>query len=260
MYQECQDWIDRTRDKLTQLNADTSYSLPDLQARLQSVKGMKQTIEQGQNKLRYVLELKDKIVLSSDKEGASKINEDTEALKNDFDKLVADIQEARQKLTARYAIVEEIEKLHNQIVDWLNEITGTIESTDANDFGDLSEKRAHLEKLKSLVQEVSIQGEMLSKLDAKIKDVPGMPRETYEPTFERYEQLKAKLSDGVAKMEQVLRDHENYKKQYIETCDHIRKIRIDLQPFSDATGEKEALNSKLSALNAMTPALENGNI
>ncbi|CAG7726205.1 unnamed protein product [Allacma fusca] len=258
LYQECQDWIDRSRDKLTQLSADLSYNLPDVQARLQSVKGMKQTIEQGQNKLRYVLELKDKIMLSSDKEGANKINEDTEILKTDFEKLVADIQETRQNLTTRYNLLEDIDKLHKQIVDWLDDITNVINSNGSNEFGDLSEKRAYLEKLKITVQEVNIQGEMLGKLENKIQGITGMPKEPYLPTFERYEDVKTKLTESVTKMESIVADHENYKKQYNETFDQIRKIRIDLQPFSDATGEKQALAEKVEGLNAMGPTLENG--
>jgi len=52
LYQECQDWVDRTRDKLNECHEIPS-TLPEVNNKLQTVKGIRQTLEQGQNKLRY---------------------------------------------------------------------------------------------------------------------------------------------------------------------------------------------------------------
>lgn len=52
LYQECQDWVDRTRDKLNEC-LEIPSTLPEVNNKLQTVKGIRQSLEQGQNKLRY---------------------------------------------------------------------------------------------------------------------------------------------------------------------------------------------------------------
>ena len=56
------------------------------------LKTIRHTLEQGQNRLRYALELKEKVVLNTEPAGASKIVDDIESLRVEFDKLVADVQ------------------------------------------------------------------------------------------------------------------------------------------------------------------------
>lgn len=56
------------------------------------LKTIRHTLEQGQNRLRYALELKEKVVLNTEQAGATKILEDIESLKSEFDKLMSDIQ------------------------------------------------------------------------------------------------------------------------------------------------------------------------
>jgi len=63
-----------------------------VKSKLQSLKVIRQTLEQGQNRLRYIMELKEKVVLSTEPQGAVKIEEDTENLRQEFDKLSYKIQ------------------------------------------------------------------------------------------------------------------------------------------------------------------------
>jgi len=63
-----------------------------VKSKLQSLKVIRQTLEQGQNRLRYIMELKEKVVLSTEPQGNVKIEEDIENLKQEFDKLSNKIQ------------------------------------------------------------------------------------------------------------------------------------------------------------------------
>lgn len=57
------------------------------------------------------MELKEKVILNTEQNGAAKIQEDTENLKQEFEKLMIDVQDLRQKLTSRSAQLEEIQKV-----------------------------------------------------------------------------------------------------------------------------------------------------
>lgn len=257
LYQECQDWIDRTREKLTHIS-DINYNLNDVNSRLQSVKGLKQTLEQGQNKLRYALELKEKVMLTSEPSGAQKIHEDTELLKQEFEKLMNDIQETRQRLTARAALLEDLEKTDKIMQDWLQEIELKINVSEANQYVDLSEKRASLEKLKGIEKEVASQADMLAKLEAKISEVPDMPRDPYNSTFVRYEFIKGNLEGHIQRLQGIVQEHENYWQLFNDTADYLRKLRLELQQYSDCHGEKGDTAAKLSKLSAVDGSLKRG--
>ncbi|CAB0000297.1 unnamed protein product, partial [Nesidiocoris tenuis] len=67
-------------------------TLAEVSARLGVVKGLQQALEQGQNRLRYALELKEKVILNTESSGVAKIQEDSDSLKTEFDKLVNEVQ------------------------------------------------------------------------------------------------------------------------------------------------------------------------
>jgi len=67
-----------------------------VKSKLQSLKVIRQTLEQGQNRLRYIMELKEKVVLSTEPQGTVKIEEDTENLRQEFDKLSNKIQVSKR--------------------------------------------------------------------------------------------------------------------------------------------------------------------
>lgn len=120
MYGECQDWVDRTRDKLNECTEMPSTA-QEVQNKLSSVKAIRQTLEQGQNKLRYVLELKEKVIMNTEQSGSAKIQEDTENLKQEFEKLLVDVQEIRNRLTNRASQIDEIYKVRlNDFEDLFN--------------------------------------------------------------------------------------------------------------------------------------------
>lgn len=67
-------------------------SIAEVNSRLGVVKGLQQALEQGQNRFRYALELKEKVILNTEPSGVAKIQEDTDSLKQEFDKLTTDVQ------------------------------------------------------------------------------------------------------------------------------------------------------------------------
>lgn len=85
--------------------------MQEVNNKLNTVKLLRQSLEQGQNKLRYLLELKEKVTMNTEQAGAVKIQEDTDNLKQEFDKLIADLQDVRNKLTNRAAQFDDISKV-----------------------------------------------------------------------------------------------------------------------------------------------------
>lgn len=72
-------------------------------------------------------------------------------------------QDVRQKLTNRASQLEEIHKANKLLSDWLKELESKVTSDDNNDllYNDLSEKRANLEKFRSLLREIASHSELV---------------------------------------------------------------------------------------------------
>jgi len=195
LYQECQDWIERTRDKLSECK-DIPNTLTEVNNKLHTCKAIRQSLEQGQNKLRYALELKEKVIMNTEQNGAAKIQEDTENLKSEFDKLLVDVEDVRQKLSARASTLEEINKIHRLISNWLEEVEGKIQPGDVC-RNDLSEKRALLEKYKILQKDIHSHGETMDRLKIRLAENPSISKNPYELTINKYDSLKKLISEKI---------------------------------------------------------------
>lgn len=258
LYEECQHWIEKTREKLSDCQEIPS-SLTEIQIKLNTVKSLRQGFEQGQNKLRYVLELKEKVVLNTEPNGASKIQEDTECLKEEFDKLLVDINAVRQQLMARAAKLEELTQLYKVIVDWLDEIEPIIASTDITS-NDLSENRSILEKFRSMQRDLNGYNEIIGKIQNKINEDANLSHSDFGNVLERFEQAQDRINLMIEKLENQVNNHEKCKQAFTEIYDWMRKQRLEIQHVFDAHGDHAEVLKKLDQLERVDVSIPEGKI
>lgn len=258
LYEECQSWLEKTREKLNECG-EIPNSLSEVQIKLNTVKSLRQGFEQGQNKLRYVFELKEKVILNTEANGAAKIQEDTEGLKADFAKFLADTNNIRQQLMNRAAQLEEIYKLHKVLVDWLDEIEPNVTSNE-NMLNDLSEKRAQLEKYRGLQRDLHGYNEIVKKIQARLTDDGHLNKADFENGLNRFEKLSDLINQTIVNLENQVNNHEKYKQAFAEICDWTRKARLDVQQCSDGHGANDEVLSKLEKLKQIDLSMPEGKI
>ncbi|CAG4999353.1 unnamed protein product, partial [Parnassius apollo] len=256
LYGECQDWLDRTREKLNQC-ADIPNNLQEVNNKLNTVKLLRQSLEQGQNKLRYLLELKEKVTMNTEQAGAAKIQEDTDNLKQEFDKLIADLQDVRNKLTSRASQFDDISKIHKLLVEWLDDIDQKIQSDDSL-LNDLSEKKAKLEKFRTFNRDIDSHKDLVNKLNEKLQEDASLKSKDIEDTLKRYEDIKKTVSEMIGKVEDYVNSHIQYKESYDSFYDWIRNCKIEIQQCSDSHGEKQEVQKKLINVNKIIESLPKG--
>ncbi|XP_032455805.1 nesprin-1 isoform X11 [Nasonia vitripennis] len=256
LYQECQDWIDRTRDKLNECK-EVPNTLPEVNNKLHTCKMIRQSLEQGQNKLRYALELKEKVIMNTEQNGAAKIQEDTENLKADFDKLLIDVEEARQKLSARAGVLEELNKMHRLIADWLEEVESNVHFDEVY-RNDLSEKRALLEKYKTVQRDIHGHNENVEKLRLRLADDSNISKGPYDATIAKYEELRKLVAQKIQNLEKQVKDHEFYQQAFNDASDWVKRAKVDLQQYSITHGEKENVIEREGKVKQMISTLPKG--
>ncbi|KAL7297367.1 hypothetical protein TKK_0009753 [Trichogramma kaykai] len=256
LYQECQDWIDRTRDKLNECK-EIPNSLMEINSKLHTCKMIRQSLEQGQNKLRYALELKEKVIMNTEHSGALKIRENTDNLKSDFDKLLNDVEEIRQRLAIRAGVLEELNKVHRMLVDWLEEVESNIQVDQAY-RNDLSEKRALLEKYKTVQRDMLGHSENIEKFKLRLADDTISQRTPYDETVAKYEELWKLAAHKIQNLESQVKDHETYQHAFNEASDWVRRMKIDLQQYSITHGEREKVAEREGKVKQMIANLPEG--
>lgn len=258
LYEECQHWIEKTREKLNDCQ-DIPSSLTEIQIKLNTVKSLRQGLEQGQNKLRYVLELKEKVILNTEPNGASKIQEDTESLKDDFEKLLVDLNNVRQQLMNRAAKLEELSQLNKVIVDWLDEIEPIIAGANTSS-SDLSDKRSTLEKFRSLQRDLIGYNEIIGKIESKINDDANLNQSDFKNTLERVENAQDRINANIELLENQVNNHEKCKQALAEIYDWIRKERLEIQQCFDAHGDHAEVLKKIEQLERVDLSMPEGKI
>lgn len=257
LYEECQHWIEKTRERLGDCQEIPS-SLTEIQIKLNTVKSLRQGFEQGQNKLRYVLELKERVVLNTEPNGASKIQEDTESLKEDFEKLLVDINNVRQQLMARTAKLEELAQLLKVIVDWLDEVEPIIAGFDT--LNDLGDKRSALDKLRSLQRDLNGYNEIIGKIQNKMNEDGNLSQSDFANVLERFENAQDRINSKIETLENQVNNHEKCKQAFAEIYDWIRKERLEIQQCFDAHGDHAEILRKLEQLERVDLSMPEGKI
>ncbi|XP_008555407.1 muscle-specific protein 300 kDa isoform X6 [Microplitis demolitor] len=256
LYQECQDWIDRTRDKLGECK-DVSATLNEVNNKLNMCKAIRQTLEQGQNKLRYALELKERVIMNTEQNGAAKIQEDTENLKAEFDKLMVDVEDARQKLSTRATSLEELGKLYRLITDWIDEIDVKIRP-DETYRNDLSEKRMLLEKYRTAQRDIQGHSDTIDRLKSRLHEDSTIPREPYETTIAKYDELRRLVAEKINNLEDQVREHERFQQAQNEAADWVRKTKVEVQQYSMTQGERPKIVEREKKISEIVDSMPKG--
>merc|ERR1712083_355472 len=104
--QEFQTWIDQTREQLNKHKiAENTHE--DLEKKLADVRAVRTSMEQGQNKLRYVQDLKERVVMNTEQSGAKDIEDGTDKLKNN--------------LSSRYDLLGDLAKSNKLLIEWIDD-------------------------------------------------------------------------------------------------------------------------------------------
>lgn len=258
LFEECQYWLENTREKLNECEHIPS-SLAEVQIKLNVVKGLRQGFEQGQNKLRYAVELKEKVCMNTEPQGAARINEDTENLKTDFDKMLIDINDIRAKLANRASQLGDIFKQYKNLLEWLEEIEPNVLAVDSF-MNELSEKRAALEKFRALQREINSHTDIIEKINQSLDNDSNLVRADFSAGLQKFDAIQQIVNKNIETIENQVNNHELFKLAVNEIYDWIRKTRQDIQQCSDSHGEKPAVVDKLNKLKETDVSMPEGKI
>jgi nesprin-1 len=221
--------------------AENTHS--ELSEKLSSLKDVRTSLEQGHNKLRLIQDLKERTAFNTDSGGVSAIELKVKDLKEDFERLSVEVQDVKNNLSLRFDLLGDLQKSNKLLSEWIEETEKKITS-ETGHLNDLGEKKASLEKYKTILKDISTYDSIVEKLSGKIRDHPNIPNYEYSSTIEQFVNLKNKVETMVRVLNDQVQIHESYRESYNEAMEYIRKIKFSLQEYATPDGTKSETERK----------------
>lgn len=241
---ELRNWLEATNEKLTSCDKPDK-SIAEIKARIETTKTLKNNLEHEQNKLRYLLELKEKVILNTDPEGATSINEDMDNLQADFDKLLNAIASVRATLTNKLTDVEELSKRLLGFDQWLHELESILNKDLGKVPADFVDKLSNVEKFRGIQRDIVAHKELAENLRSKSEaDKSGDIIEIVG----RYETIKKLVEDEISTLEQHVKVQEEYKDVEKQMTDWLTKTKNATKRHADLTIDLIKLQRNLRTL------------
>lgn len=84
------------------------------------------------------------------------------------------------------------------LADWLNEVELKVQSNEETFLNDLSEKRATLEKFRTLQRDINSHSEMADRVKNRISDDPSLSNKEYQASINKCQTLKDLVAKNIA--------------------------------------------------------------
>lgn len=84
------------------------------------------------------------------------------------------------------------------LADWLYEVEQKVQSNEEIFLNDLSEKRATLEKFRTLQRDITSHSEMADRVKNRISDDPSLSIKDYQASINKYQILKDLVAKNIA--------------------------------------------------------------
>ncbi|GIX92567.1 nesprin-1 [Caerostris extrusa] len=226
MFSECIELIDVSRERLNDCERPSS-SIDEINAKLSSLKVLSNSMEQAQNKIRYTMELTEKVIANTDSDGMSSIKEDADNLKADFEVLLKDIAATQLKLAERLALVGEFNKTLRQFKVWLEEIESEIEATGKQELNSLIEKKSVLEKYSTILKDLQAHETTAKRLKGDVNEHPTVRDEIME-CLEKYNNFLLISQNCTSQLTGEIEELEKFKTAYAAAESWLRDTKLSL--------------------------------
>ena len=239
-------WIEKTGKSLAELrNANNTHQ--ELEEKLNGVKEIRTSMEQGQNKLRYLQDLKERVILNTDHDSTADVEKSMQTMRTRFENLINEVQNVKKNINSRFDLLEELSKSNKLLLEWIEDNENKIKS-EGELLNDIGEKRASLEKFKTLKKDIRAYQPTVDKLEKKLNDHPNIPKNEYATAIERFHNISTKVDKRIKALTDHVQAHESYKGTFTEALEYIKNVKMTLQECSSSSGDKSSAVEKESKL------------
>ncbi|XP_025103982.1 nesprin-1-like isoform X4 [Pomacea canaliculata] len=256
--QACRDWMSASRDRLA-VCTETGGDRQSLQNRLDRLQELMNTLRDGEVKLKTAEANGDKALSNTSPQGQATVRRDLDTLKQEWDVLCSKMKDTQQNLMHAIRALETYDVSCESLNRWLRETESQLKDYDLKPS--LEEKRAQLEKFKSLQQKIaSMQGQFedLQNMAAQVQGSDTRLSSYGSQLLSKYDAIKTLAREVTNQWEEFVEDHLVYQNSYSHCLEWVATLRKRLQVCADLAGDKQDVEDRLIKLQELAAERDEG--
>ncbi|KAK6181528.1 hypothetical protein SNE40_009363 [Patella caerulea] len=259
VYDETSSWLHGTREKLAACS-DTTGDRYMIQSQIDKLKEFVVMKEEGQLLIHTSNNWGEKTMNNTSGEGRETIRQELQYLQQEWESLISDVTDTKVMLEARLLQWTDFDASLEGIQKWLRETEKRLKSSQSK--SDLGEKRAELQRIKVIYQDIVSYEQMIDSVGSKAVELePSASIRTGTDTStlaSKYNMLKEQAKDLLAKNEQFVANHQDFHDACNNFNSWIRTAREKHASCSDTFGEKTSIQGKIERSKSLMASLNEG--
>lgn len=249
-YSECIEVIDRSKEKLDDMNTPVSTQ-ESAELRVASLKTLASNLEHNAHRIAYLDELTEKVVKSTAFEGVNRVKEDASNVKKDLHELVAEVA---RRLKEAQDLVEEFNEFTNEsrkfskYLDELNLDEVPAKST-------LAEKKLLCDKYKYVQNDLESFADIASKLRTKKE---GKFAEKAKQIVQKYDDITQHIQDQLRSLQWDIKTMEEYITAAAAATEWLTDTLDKVKKCSDLSGSQTVIQERRAILQQIRSDLLRG--
>ncbi|KAL8590280.1 hypothetical protein ACOMHN_006396 [Nucella lapillus] len=261
VYSQTRSWLQDTYDKLA-VCSDTSGDKFTIQTQLEKLQEFVVMKEEGQVLIHTTNTWGEKTMTNTAAEGREVIRQELQQLQTDWEHMLSHVTDTKVMLESCVMQWTDFSASHNQVTRWLKDMEKRLRDTHFK--ADLSEKKAELQRCKTMYQDIVSYEQMIESMTDKatglVEKSPASKVNTdTSGVTARYIAVKEQAKELLAKNEQYVAQHQTFHDCCNSFVNWLRTAVEKLATCSDTYGEKSAIETKLERAKALMQSLEEGN-
>lgn len=241
--------VEKFHDWLSALTAEAALLIDDTSSegtadKLSVVENLLAQKPDGDAQISKCKELLEVVIKETSSEGHPAIINSYEEQVKAWKKFLEVCTEAQTKLKQLHAQNAEFGRIITDLENWLKQKEPLVKDQSLRNTH--SAKQAHLEKLKSLEQEIfAKEGEFASAVaQAQSVDADSESTAKISQLNTRYQSLKNALKEGINRYEGFVKEHKNFDDEYTEFLKWLSDKQETLQTLSHVVGDLAVLQDR----------------
>ncbi|KAH9507324.1 hypothetical protein Btru_056910, partial [Bulinus truncatus] len=267
--QQCSDaqqqqmrWLTSAKEKVAWCGdiAGDKYSI---EAKLATIKDLKASIQEGEQKRQEAINRLDAIKSILPKSKQAEFEANHKIMEKEWQNLIQSLNQTQSKLENSLDQWQEHDQKYEVVSQWLKDIEGNMR-TEAALRPDLNGKKEQLEFFKALEQSVQSHRSEIEKIRDTAQEISNVSGDSRTLSYagqlvNRYQSLASSVKEQLDKCKQNIDDHNQYEKSQKAASDWLKSARQQLEQCAATTSvDEDSLNTKLAILQSLIASKENG--
>ncbi|KAK3090120.1 hypothetical protein FSP39_009339 [Pinctada imbricata] len=203
-------WLADMDERVQECN-DTSGDWHTIQERMEDIKDITNSMDEGLQKVNLVCDLAEKILPNTSSEGKRLIEQQVTELTNEWEKLNLAISECSTMLEGVQDRWNDYEEYYGSLVKWLADMESTL-MAEPEPKAQLVEKKTQLDKYKLMLSDVENHHRLVNELAERVANLEALSEnpdvaDSLADVQNRYDRVRNRAREVVARLERVYHDH-----------------------------------------------------